>query len=118
MRSNRRAEAIAARRRRVIRVLAEGPHTTASLASAVDASRGQAYGDCRLLEGLGWVESELEKGPVKLFYCPQCHKVVTDEDYQGCVGELRPFYPLVRCWRLTTTGRSILEKATLDETTH
>jgi hypothetical protein len=102
---------VAHRPRRVLSAIADGPQTTAGLAAAVGATRGQVYGDCSLLEQLGWVASELVRGPVKLFFCPTCGKVVTQETYAECEGALRPFYPKVRRWSLTLTGRTILKRA-------
>jgi hypothetical protein len=99
------------RRRRVLAAIADGPQTTAGLAAAVGATRGQVYGDCSLLEQLGWVGSELVRGPVKLFFCPTCGKVVTQETYAECEGALRPFFPKVRRWSLTLAGRTILKRA-------
>ena len=84
--------------------------------AAAKATRGQIYGDCRLLEELGWVESALVQGPVRLFFCPQCGRVVTEENYSGCEGTMRPFFPRVRRWSLTTTGRGLLVRASGWET--
>lgn len=108
---NSQAVDVERRRRLVLSVLFEGPKTTAELGTATDATRGQIYGDCRLLEDLGWVESELVQGPVRLFFCPQCGRVVTERNYAGCEGTMRPFFPRVRRWGLTDTGRGILVKA-------
>jgi hypothetical protein len=99
------------RRRSVLRSLCDGPQTTASIAAAAEATRGQIYGDCRLLEALGWVESALVQGPVRLFFCPQCGRVVTERNYSGCEGTMRPFFPRVRRWTLTDTGRGLMDRA-------
>ena len=99
------------RRRSVLKALSDGPQTTASIAAASHATRGQIYGDCRLLEDLGWVESALVQGPVRLFFCPQCGRVVTEANYSGCEGTMRPFFPRVRRWSLTATGRGLLDRA-------
>lgn len=99
------------RRRSVLKALSDGPQTTASIAAAAQATRGQIYGDCRLLEELGWVESALVQGPVRLFFCPQCGRVVTEQNYSGCEGTMRPFFPRVRRWALTITGRGLIERA-------
>ena len=109
----RKAHAIDVARRRkcVLRALAEGPQTTASIAASAKATRGQVYGDCRLLEGLGWVESALVQGPVRLFFCPKCGRVVTEESYAGCEGTMRPFFPRVRRWTLTETGLGLVTRA-------
>ena len=99
------------RRRSVLRTLSDGPQTTASIAAAAQSTRGQIYGDCRLLEDLGWVESALVQGPVRLFFCPQCGRVVTERNYSGCEGTMRPFFPRVRRWALTSTGRGLIDRA-------
>ena len=99
------------RRRSVLLALSKGPQTTASIAASARATRGQIYGDCRLLEDLGWVESALVQGPVRLFFCPQCGRVVTEQNYSGCEGTMRPCFPRVRRWALTDTGQGLLEKA-------
>jgi len=99
------------RRKSVLEALIEGPQTTASIAASAAATRGQIYGDCRLLEDLGWVESALVQGPVRLFFCPQCGRVVTEANYAGCEGTMRPFFPRVRRWSLTGIGRSLIVKA-------
>lgn len=99
------------RRRSVLLALSKGPQTTASIAASAKATRGQIYGDCRLLEELGWVESALVQGPVRLFFCPQCGRVVTEQNYSGCEGTMRPFFPRVRRWALTGTGRGLLDRA-------
>jgi hypothetical protein len=99
------------RRKSVLDALAEGPQTTASIAAAAEATRGQVYGDCRLLESLGWVESALVQGPVRLFFCPKCGRVVTEQNYAGCEGTMRPFFPRVRRWALTEIGRGLLDQA-------
>lgn len=109
----RKGQAIDVERRRksVLMALSVGPQTTASIAGSAKATRGQIYGDCRLLEELGWVESALVQGPVRLFFCPQCGRVVTEQNYSGCEGTMRPFFPRVRRWALTKTGRGLLERA-------
>ena len=99
------------RRRSVLSTLSNGPQTTASIAAAAQATRGQIYGDCRLLEDLGWVESALVQGPVRLFFCPQCGRVVTEKNYSGCEGTMRPFFPRVRRWALSATGRGLIDRA-------
>ena len=40
-------------------------------------------------------------------------QVVTKDNYEECRGDLRPFYPKVREWRLTTAGYEALRSRRL-----
>ena len=88
--------------------------TTAAVADQVSDDPRRVYRDCRRLEEFGWLRSRLVRGERRLLFCLDCKTVVTNETYAECRGhDLRPFFPRVREWRLTTAGYEALRSQRL-----
>jgi hypothetical protein len=104
----------------IISELSKGPLSTTDLADVIGRSRNIVYRKCIRMKKSGILNSELEPGKRRLFYCPLTGEVLTSDNYDDIMrlieesddedAVLIPFYPNVCVWSLSEKGMNSVQQ--------